>query len=209
MWFWQSDNISISRVIDIDYVPLSAEDIYPNTTAPALRQAHSHLGREFINPATLELRLSLHVFVPRTPLHTMLVDTCVGNDKQRPKPDRLGQTLWRFHRESGGSRRASQRGRLRPLHTSRRRSRWLNTRLVDSRWVPTFSNAQYLIAAPEYDCWRSKYAERPQISLNYGFFEFTMSRRATDTASPAVTYCTIRRSSHLIGHKILPRPWRV
>ena len=72
MWFWQSDNISISRVIDIDYVPLSAEDIYPNTTAPALRQAHSHLGPEFINPATLELQLSLHVFVPRTPNHTIL-----------------------------------------------------------------------------------------------------------------------------------------
>ena len=53
MWFWQSDNISISRVIDIDYVPLSAEDIYPNTTAPALRQAHSHLGPEFSCGAVL------------------------------------------------------------------------------------------------------------------------------------------------------------
>jgi glyoxylase-like metal-dependent hydrolase (beta-lactamase superfamily II) len=96
--------------------------------------------------------LSLHAFVVRTPHHTVLVDTCVGNDKERAYPE------WnRLHTDFLGRLRAAG---VAPesvdyvfcTHFHGDHVGW-NTRLADGRWVPTFPNARYLFHAPEFEHW--------------------------------------------------------
>ena len=69
-------------------------------------------------------RLSIHTFVVRTPHHTIVVDTCVGNDRKRSLP------IWDHMRTdySGAARRGRGEtggGGLRLLHPHARRPRRL------------------------------------------------------------------------------------
>lgn len=168
---WRSKNISISRVIDIDCVPFAANAIYPSATTEAMRRALAELGAAFIDPLSLDLLLSFHAFVIRTGQHTILVDTCVGNDKSRP-----ARPAW--HRRHGPFLADLAAIGVRPeaidfvlcTHLHADHVGW-NTRQVDGRWVPTFPRAQYLIAATEYNYWRERYSANPEAPLNYGSFE--------------------------------------
>ena len=171
MTIWQSKDISISRVIDIDCVPFPASAIYPNATAEAIHRALDALGANFIDPSSFDLLLSFHSFVVHTPHHTILVDACVGNDKNRP-------TRPAWHQRRGSFLGDLAAIGVRPesvdfvlcTHLHADHVGW-NTRLLDGRWVPTFPRAQYLIATTEYEHWRDQYSANPAVPVNYGSFE--------------------------------------
>ena len=98
--------------------------------------------------------MAMQSYVLRTRHCTILVDACVGNDKER-----------RFH--PPWARRSSSRYLdnlaaigLAPqdidfvmcTHLHADHVGW-NTRLAGGRWVPTFANARYLFARTEYEHW--------------------------------------------------------
>jgi glyoxylase-like metal-dependent hydrolase (beta-lactamase superfamily II) len=171
MSIWESADVSIARVVDVDCLPFTASDIYPNATADAVRRAFALLGGNFIDPVSLELLLSFQAFVVRTKHHTILVDACVGNDKSRPA--RPG-----WHQRRGPFLSDLAAIGVRPetvdfvlcTHLHADHVGW-NTRLLDGRWVPTFPRAQYLIGAIEYEHWCDRYRARSAVPLNYGSFE--------------------------------------
>src|SRR6185503_13853309 len=129
----------------IDCAPFPAGAIYPNATAEAIQRALGALGTEFIDPSSLDLLLSFHAFVVHTRHHTILVDACVGNDKNRP-------TRPAWHQRRGSFLGDLAAIGVRPesvdfvlcTHLHADHVGW-NTRLLDGRWVPTFPHAQYLI----------------------------------------------------------------
>jgi glyoxylase-like metal-dependent hydrolase (beta-lactamase superfamily II) len=110
------------------------------------------------DPESGGLLMSFHSFLLRTGRHTILVDACLGDDKDRParphghlrKSDYLGDLA---------------RAGVQPeevdfvlcTHLHWDHVGW-NTRLVDGRWVPTFPNARYVIARREYDHWGAVHA---------------------------------------------------
>jgi glyoxylase-like metal-dependent hydrolase (beta-lactamase superfamily II) len=171
MSIWQSTNISISRVVDIDRVPFAASAIYPNATTEAMRGALAGLGSDFVDPSSFDLLLSFHGFVVRTRHHTVLVDACVGNDKNRP-------TRPAWHRRSGSFLDNLTAIGVHPetvdfvlcTHLHADHVGW-NTRLLDGRWVATFPNAQYLIGKAEYEHWLDRYSGDAAMPVNYGSFE--------------------------------------
>lgn len=83
------------------------------------------------------------------------VDTCVGNDKER------SNALWHHLQgpfldemtEAGYPPESITHVICTHLHVDH--VGW-NTRLVDGEWVPTFPNARYLFATPEYEHWRNE-----------------------------------------------------
>lgn len=83
------------------------------------------------------------------------VDTCIGNDKDR------ANELWHHLQgpfledmaEAGYPVGSISHVICTHLHVDH--VGW-NTRLVGGRWVPTFPNARYLFAAPEYEHWSNE-----------------------------------------------------
>jgi glyoxylase-like metal-dependent hydrolase (beta-lactamase superfamily II) len=104
-------------------------------------------------PEADQLVTSVHSWLVRTRHHTILVDACSGNHKDRH--------FWpRFHMlQTPYLERLAQAG-VRPedvdivmcTHLHADHIGW-NTMLRDGRWVPTFPNARYLISRKECEHW--------------------------------------------------------
>jgi glyoxylase-like metal-dependent hydrolase (beta-lactamase superfamily II) len=82
------------------------------------------------------------------------VDTCVGNDKVRANPgwNQLQLPFLADLAEAGFSPDSIDAVVCTHLHVDH--VGW-NTMLVDGRWVPTFPNARYVFAQPEFDYWQA------------------------------------------------------
>jgi glyoxylase-like metal-dependent hydrolase (beta-lactamase superfamily II) len=109
------------------------------------------------------LRMSIHSFIVETPDHRIVVDTCLGNDKQgRRIPhwnDRDGPFLADLA-EAGFPVESIDTVLCTHLHVDH--VGW-NTRLVDGKWVPTFPLARYLIGRTEYEHWYTV-KDRPDMA---------------------------------------------
>jgi glyoxylase-like metal-dependent hydrolase (beta-lactamase superfamily II) len=115
------------------------------------------LEHRWLQPAYVdeEIRamMSFHSYVLRTPHHTILIDGCVGNNKERPE-----RPMW--HRQEGPYLDRLGQAGVRPeevdvvfcTHLHADHVGW-NTRLREGRWVPTFPNARYVFARREYEHW--------------------------------------------------------
>lgn len=183
---------AISRVIDLDGVPFPAETIYPDATEAVIRAEQRRLGERFIDGASLALLLSFHCYVVRTPRHTILVDTCIGNHKERP-------TRPPWHRREGLFIERLRAAGVTPdavdivlcTHLHADHVGW-NTRLVDGRWAPTFPNARYLISEEEYRFWLRQHESSPASPVTYGAF--------ADSVLPVVAagQAVMVRAHHLV-----------
>ncbi|MET0137366.1 MAG: MBL fold metallo-hydrolase, partial [Sphingobium sp.] len=110
------------------------------------------LGPPFFNDDGT-LALSVQAFVIEVGGRRIVVDTCMGNDKQRSSPaGHMLQTDFLERFEGAGFARESIDTVL-CTHLHIDHVGW-NTMLRDGKWVPTFPNARYLIGRTEYDFWR-------------------------------------------------------
>ena len=111
------------------------------------------LSPRYMDAGAHLLHLSFRSWIVRTPQHVVLVDSCIGNDKQRPGFPPFHRLRTNFLEQLG------QLG-LAPedidfvccTHLHADHCGW-NTRLVDGRWVPTFPNARYVFSKEELDYW--------------------------------------------------------
>ena len=124
----------------------------PTVMFPDLPQEFWDQHPEFWDVADGRLVTNSLTWVLRKGRRVVLVDTGIGNDKERPStPD--------FHRQRSDYLRLLG---VRPeevdvvvnthLHTDH--VGW-NTRLVDGRWVPTFPNATYVFPEADYEHFRT------------------------------------------------------
>lgn len=103
---------------------------------------------------TGKLIMSIHALVIETPSSKMIVDTCIGNDKQRNIPTwtNLQLPFLEDLKQAGYDRLEIDTVMCTHLHVDH--VGW-NTMLVDGEWLPTFPNARYLIGKQEYEYWDS------------------------------------------------------
>ena len=146
---WQIGDITVTRVVEME-VPGGTKFILPDATKEAA------LELEWMQPhfATPEGRLimSIHALVIDTGDKRIIVDTCIGNDKERNIPAWSNlQTSFLEDLEAAGYPRESIDTVL-CTHLHVDHVGW-NTMLVDGEWVPTFPNARYLLADKEFNYW--------------------------------------------------------
>ncbi|RYX87478.1 MAG: MBL fold metallo-hydrolase [Bradyrhizobiaceae bacterium] len=106
------------------------------------------------------LKMSIHALVVETPTRRIIVDTCLGNDKEGrsvPTWNHLDTPFLRHLTEAGFAPDSIDTVLCTHLHVDH--VGW-NTRWVDGQWVPTFPNARYLFGKTEYDYWKT-HSERP------------------------------------------------
>ena len=94
-------------------------------------------------------------FVVRTERHTILIDTCVGEDKPLRGPGlQYSKQSWLDGFSAHGLR-FEDIDYVFCTHLHVDHCGW-NTRLVNGRWVPTFPNAKYIFGKVEYEAWESQ-----------------------------------------------------
>ncbi len=133
----------------------------PEVFFPMFDQAKwdSHLASlepEVFDAALGMLVMTYQTFVVRTPKHTILVDTCTGEDKGHPAPfDFPGKERWRNELFALGVS-FEQIDYVFCTHLHIDHTGW-NTTLKDGRWVPTFPNAKYIFHKKEYAAWEAEH----------------------------------------------------
>jgi glyoxylase-like metal-dependent hydrolase (beta-lactamase superfamily II) len=115
----------------------------------------------------------IQAFVVETPERKIVVDTCVGNDKERPAIEAWHRKQRAFLEkfDSAGYPPASIDVVL-CTHMHFDHVGW-NTYLDGDRWKPTFPNARYLFAEDEFRHWE-RYVEGPALDVAEATTELEM-----------------------------------
>ena len=149
-------DVTISAVVELDRSSFPTASMLPDSTPAAIAAHHDWLKPDFWDPRVDDLAARIQTYVVRTPRHTVLIDTAVGNDKVRQ-----GAPAW--HR-----RRGTYLDDLRAVGVTPERVDvvicthlhvdhvgW-NTRREGGRWVPTFPRARHLFARREWEHWSAE-----------------------------------------------------
>ena len=154
MSYCQIGNLQIMRALEM-IMPFGRQTFFPQTTESDWAPHRHWLEPQALDPVTDELQFPMQSYVVHTSHHTILIDSCVGNDKERPN-----RPSWHMKTDDAYMRALAALG-IAPedidfvmcthLHTDH--IGW-NTRLEDGRWVPTFPNARYIFSERELAAWR-------------------------------------------------------
>ncbi|MFC7688813.1 MBL fold metallo-hydrolase [Paeniroseomonas aquatica] len=136
---FQLGDLTIHRVVEEERPLFDPLEFFPNLTAETLAENRGWLEPAALDPATGKLKLCIQSYIVRTPHHTILVDSCVGNHKQRPN-----RPFWNQKTDDTWERNLAATGYsvadidyVMCTHLHVDHVGW-NTRLENGRWVPTF-----------------------------------------------------------------------
>ena len=147
----QIGDVTITSLVERDGPWRRPEDFFPAYDAEVARAHLETLDPIVFDAATGRMIITYQTFVVRTPRHTVLIDTCTGEDKGYAAPLDFPKQPWRDAFDAAGlTPEAITHVFCTHLHFDH--TGW-NTRLENGRWVPTFSNAQYIFHAQEYAHW--------------------------------------------------------
>jgi len=151
---WRVGDVTITRIVESGggssplFAKLPPTFLFSNLSAEAV-QSQGWLRPHFAT-ADGDLIASIHAFVVESRGKTIVVDTCVGNDKVRSLPawTRLSGPFLADFAAAGFALDGVDAVLCTHLHSDH--VGW-NTRLADGRWLPTFPRARYLLSRLDYD----------------------------------------------------------
>lgn len=149
---WQIGDVRITKIVELE-LPGSGTFVLPDAE-PGNVTPISWLAPHFAK-ADGDLVMSVHALVVESQDRRIVVDTCVGNDKERPIPDwnqRQGPFLQDLT-EAGFPRDSIDTVVCTHLHVDH--VGW-NTMKEGDRWLPTFPNARYLLGETEWAYWEKE-----------------------------------------------------
>jgi glyoxylase-like metal-dependent hydrolase (beta-lactamase superfamily II) len=152
MQSWQVGDVRITKIVEME-VPGGTRFILPDATKEACLPI-KWMEPHFMTPDG-RLIMSIHALVIETPDRRIVVDTCIGNDKKRRIPAWTDLSLPFLEDMAKAGYPVDSIDTVMCTHLHVDHVGW-NTRLVDNKWVPTFENARYLMAAPEFTYWRDQ-----------------------------------------------------
>ncbi|MCK1338273.1 glyoxylase-like metal-dependent hydrolase (beta-lactamase superfamily II) [Bradyrhizobium sp. LB7.2] len=155
-------DLTIHRVVEQETTFLPALDLMPGLTPEVLSENRAWMRQANALDEQDTLILCFQSYVIKTPHHTILVDSCIGNDKPRPQRPKWNiktdDTYLRGLAGAGFSVDDIDFVMCTHLHVDH--VGW-NTRLENGRWVPTFPKARYVFARQEFDYWTEQNAKGP------------------------------------------------
>ena len=156
-------DVEIERVVEIPRSTYPTTDMLPTSSADVIARHRAGWLGEFYDADTGDLGSRIQSYVVRTPDETVLIDTCVGNDKKREN------ALWNMRkgtwlddlRATGVAPEDVDYVLCTHMHVDH--VGW-NTQRVDGRtidghgpsriWVPTFPRASYVFVGEEWEFWK-------------------------------------------------------
>ena len=197
-------DLSIHRIVEQEVGTRPAYDFLAGLTPELLEENRHWLEPQALLPGTSELAFCFQSYVVRTPDHVIVIDSCIGNDKPRPK-----RPQWHMkHDEYYMSALAVAGLRVEDVdfvlctHLHADHVGW-NTRLDNGRWVPTFPNARYLMSATELDYWTQSHARQPIECIADSVLPIVEQGRANRVTSAHVVSDHVRlmpTPGHTVDH---------
>src|SRR4051794_25116560 len=153
-------DLTIHRIIEQETSFVPALEMLPGLTPELLAENRAWMREAKALDDSDTLMLCFQSYVIKTPHHTILVDSCIGNDKPRPQRPKWNMktddTYLRGLATAGFSVDDIDFVMCTHLHVDH--VGW-NTRLENGRWVPTFPKARYVFAKQEFDHWTEQNAK--------------------------------------------------
>jgi glyoxylase-like metal-dependent hydrolase (beta-lactamase superfamily II) len=152
---WRVGDATVQAVVESE-LPTSPRFLFSQRSKAdmaTLADRHGWLRPHFVDDAGYLLQ-KVQCLVVEVGGTRVAVDTCVGNDKVRANPAWSGLQVPFLERLAEAGYEPEDVDVVVCTHLHVDHVGW-NTRLVDGRWVPTFPNARYLFARPEFDHWRA------------------------------------------------------
>jgi glyoxylase-like metal-dependent hydrolase (beta-lactamase superfamily II) len=149
---WTIGDVRVTSVCESE-TPLEPNFLLAGATRDDIAP-HSDWLRDWAITNGGRVVLRVHALVVESGSRRVVIDTCVGNDKERDVEfmDHLHTPFLDDLAAAGFARETIDTVVCTHLHSDH--VGW-NTMLVDGGWVPTFPNARYLIVRKEYEHWLS------------------------------------------------------
>jgi glyoxylase-like metal-dependent hydrolase (beta-lactamase superfamily II) len=155
---WRVGEVTVTKIVELE-VTGGSRFILPQATYEAVLPI-GWLQPDFADERG-RLKMSIHALLVetqsgKTGRHRIIVDTCLGNDKENrriPTWNKLQTSFLVDLATADYPRETIDTVICTHLHVDH--VGW-NTMLTDGRWVPTFPDARYLIGRVEYGHWTSQ-----------------------------------------------------
>lgn len=151
---WQVGKVTVTRIEEMIGPMFDPVRFFPDYDPAYFEQHRGWLYPDHVEEATGRIIASMHSWLVETPRHKILIDTCIGNDKQRMPYRNWHEmnTPWLENlARAGVSPEDIDYVMCTHLHVDH--VGW-NTRLENGQWVPTFPNARYIFSKDEYEFWQ-------------------------------------------------------
>jgi glyoxylase-like metal-dependent hydrolase (beta-lactamase superfamily II) len=158
-------DVTVTRIEETHGPIMPAGAFFPDLPERAWRDHRDDLVPDHLDDDGM-VHVAMQTWLLRSEGRTILIDTVVGNDKDRP-------AVAPWHRQN-----IDYLGRLAAAgvqpgdvdlvvntHLHVDHVGW-NTRLVDGNWVPTFPNATYLMPAADFHYWNPAHNPRIEGGVN-------------------------------------------
>lgn len=152
---WRIGEVTVTKIVELE-VTGGSRFLLPQAT-PEVIKPIAWLQPHFADENG-RLRMSIHTFAVEAPGRRIIVDTCLGNDKENRRiphwNNRQGPFLTDLA-EAGFAPESIDTVLCTHLHVDH--VGW-NTTKRDGKWVPSFPRARYLMGRTEYLHWSSETA---------------------------------------------------
>ena len=150
---WPIGEVTVTKIVELE-VTGGSRFILPQATPEAILPI-GWLRPDFADERG-RLKMSIHALVVETRNRRIIVDTCLGNDKENrriPTWNNLQTSFLTDLATAGYARETIDTVICTHLHVDH--VGW-NTMLDRGSWAPTFPNARYLMGRVEFDHWTSQ-----------------------------------------------------
>jgi glyoxylase-like metal-dependent hydrolase (beta-lactamase superfamily II) len=159
---WRVGEVTVTKIVELE-VTGGSRFILPQATPEVI------LPIEWLRPDFADergrLKMSIHALVVETPSRRIVVDTCLGNDKENrriPTWNKLQTSFLADLAAAGYPRETIDTVVCTHLHVDH--VGW-NTMLAGGRWVPTFPQARYLMGRVEYAHWTTQHEREDMAAV--------------------------------------------
>jgi glyoxylase-like metal-dependent hydrolase (beta-lactamase superfamily II) len=151
---YRVNDMTIHRIVEQEHGFTPLFEFLPTLSKEVFEENRSWMEQGAYDPKTGNVVLCFQSYIVKTPHHTILVDTCIGNDKSFPHRE-----AWHQKKDDSWMRSLNAAGFsvedidfVMCTHLHGDHVGW-NTKLENGRWVPTFPKARYLFSKKEYEYW--------------------------------------------------------
>jgi len=159
---WRIGKVAVTKIVELE-VTGGSRFILPQATPEAVLPIE-WLRPDFANERG-RLKMSIHALVVETPSRRIIVDTCLGNDKENrriPTWNKLQTSFLADLAAVGYARETIDTVTCTHLHVDH--VGW-NTMLIDGHWVPTFPHARYLMGRAEFEHWTTQHEREDMAAV--------------------------------------------
>ncbi|MES2259329.1 MAG: MBL fold metallo-hydrolase [Pseudomonadota bacterium] len=145
---YQIGDVEVTRVRETLLPDFAGDFLFPDWHGAVAGEGREWLVPGSVNQARSGVNISIHTWVLKTPHHTLLIDTGIGNGRERriAQFNRLDNPYLERLAAAGVMPHEVDFVLCTHLHSDH--VGW-NTRLQGERWVPTFPNARYVFPSDE------------------------------------------------------------